>query len=271
MKTKIEFKKDKIPFTQVANGVLQDSQLSAKAKGLYAYLYSKPDGWDFALDRIVLEMADGRDSIYSGILELENNGYLSRKKQSDGRTVYFIHFPPMFIGSYPTTPNRQQGSKPVAENPQQALEASCGKSQRGKIRSISNKEFIVIKNNTRLKSNVSISKTKNNNKEKKELQYHDTDDDGFPVKLPPTSNVKNQAAVRVEQYFSKKASEYLNRKIITTGYNVVNKLLSGGKVTEPQLKEVVDDFFDRQPSEEIATNVYMCFSVKSVNKYLATI
>jgi len=35
---KIDFKKDKIPFTQVSNAVLYDNNLSFKAKGLYAYL-----------------------------------------------------------------------------------------------------------------------------------------------------------------------------------------------------------------------------------------
>ncbi len=129
---KIEFIKDKIPFTQVANGVLLDKRISAKAKGLYAYLYSKPDGWDFAVKRIVLEMVDGEDSINEGLKELEKYGFLTRKRQGNGRVIYSVHFPPLD----PNAENRQMAYDPNAENPKQ------GKSQTGKIGMISNKESI---------------------------------------------------------------------------------------------------------------------------------
>lgn len=87
---KINFKKDKIPFTQVANCVLNDEKLSAKAKGLYAYLYSKPENWDFAIDRIAKDFSDGRASINAGLRELELNGYLTRQRQKTGRVIYLL-------------------------------------------------------------------------------------------------------------------------------------------------------------------------------------
>ena len=87
---KTNFKKDKIPFTQVANEVLNDLKLSAKAKGLYAYLYSKPEGWDFAIDRIANDFVDGRKSINAGLHELEEQGYLLRERQPTGRVIYLL-------------------------------------------------------------------------------------------------------------------------------------------------------------------------------------
>jgi hypothetical protein len=132
---KIEFIKDKIPFTQVANGVLTDKRLSAKAKGLYAYLYSKPDGWDFAIDRIALEMADGRKSINEGLKELEALGFLTRKRQSDGRVLYLVHFPPI-------EPNAQNGQ----EGEPNAQKAIVPKSHMTKMGTVSNKDSIIIKN-----------------------------------------------------------------------------------------------------------------------------
>lgn len=87
---RINFRKEKIPFTQVANCVLFDPKLSAKAKGLYAYLYAKPDGWNFAIDRIAQEFVDGRKGINSGLRELEENGYLYREKQKTGRVLYIL-------------------------------------------------------------------------------------------------------------------------------------------------------------------------------------
>jgi hypothetical protein len=132
---KIEFIKEKIPFTQVANGVLTDKRLSAKAKGLYAYLYSKPDGWDFAIERMCLEMADGEYSISEGLRELQQFGFLTRKRQADGRIVHLVHFPP----TKPYLENHGVGQEPHRENPRQ------GKSLTGKTTVVSNKDNIIIK------------------------------------------------------------------------------------------------------------------------------
>lgn len=94
MKDKL-LKGDHVPFTQVANSVLSDSKLSFKAKGLWAYLYSKPEDWDFHGDRIALDTSDGRKVIYSALKELEETGYLTRERQADGRMDYTIRFKPV--------------------------------------------------------------------------------------------------------------------------------------------------------------------------------
>ncbi len=121
------FKRQNIPFTQVANEVLNDKTLSAKAKGLYAYLYSKPEGWNFSMHRIINDMADGRDSIANGLKELEDNKYLVRERLSNGRMDYKLSL---------------IRKKPDTEKP------TVGKTHSGKTRTVSNKELIVIKSNT---------------------------------------------------------------------------------------------------------------------------
>lgn len=40
-------KKQALPFTQIVNAVLEDKRISLKAKGLYAFMFSKPDNWSF--------------------------------------------------------------------------------------------------------------------------------------------------------------------------------------------------------------------------------
>jgi hypothetical protein len=102
-------KGDQVPFTQVANSILADKKISWKAKGIWAYLYSKPNDWDFHGDRIVDDGLDGRHLVYSALRELESKGYLTRKKQSDGRIDYIIRYEP--IDGF-----QQLGKKPVAEN-----------------------------------------------------------------------------------------------------------------------------------------------------------
>lgn len=74
----------------VANEVLKDKNLSFKAKGLYAYLFSKPDTWDFSSNRMVLETTDGRKAIMSMLKELETAGYLKRNRLPNGRMDYIL-------------------------------------------------------------------------------------------------------------------------------------------------------------------------------------
>lgn len=68
------------PFTAIPNELLNCHTLSFKAKGIYSYLMSKPDGWVFYNDAILKETKDGLSSFQSGIKELVASGWL-RKNQ----------------------------------------------------------------------------------------------------------------------------------------------------------------------------------------------
>lgn len=65
------------------NHILNDSDLSFKAKWLYWYIQSKPDGWEFSAERISQDSKDGEDSIYAGLKELETAWFLERVKSQD--------------------------------------------------------------------------------------------------------------------------------------------------------------------------------------------
>lgn len=98
-------------FTQVSNSILNDKTLSLKAKGLYSYLFSKPDGWTFSAKRISKESRDGIDGIESCLRDLESAGYLSRKKEGTGGVKYYLKTRP-FSGEKKST-----SSEPNRENP----------------------------------------------------------------------------------------------------------------------------------------------------------
>lgn len=72
--------KHRNPFTAVPNALLNDSELSFKAKGIYSYLYSKPDGWVFYNDAILKETTDGLNSFQSGIKELIKANWLTKRQ-----------------------------------------------------------------------------------------------------------------------------------------------------------------------------------------------
>lgn len=79
-----KLKKPNQGWAWIPNQILQNKDMSLKAKGLWAYLNSKPDGWTFSIDRIAAETADGRDAVRSAIHELEDSGLLTRTRRSVG-------------------------------------------------------------------------------------------------------------------------------------------------------------------------------------------
>ncbi|MDP3119945.1 MAG: hypothetical protein Q8N01_05995 [Sulfuricurvum sp.] len=65
-------------FTQVANDITNDKNLSLKAKGLFLFLLSKPDNWNFSARLIVTQNKDSIASVNTGLRELEDFGLLNR-------------------------------------------------------------------------------------------------------------------------------------------------------------------------------------------------
>ena len=70
-------------YTTINNTVLNDVALSWKAKGLAAYLLSKPDDWHIRRDHLAEQSEDGISAVRSALAELEKFGYLTRSKTRD--------------------------------------------------------------------------------------------------------------------------------------------------------------------------------------------
>ena len=76
------------PYVMLDKHSVNDSALSWKAKGLLAYLLSKPDDWVVKEHDLIAHAKDGRDSTRSAIKELIESGYLvrhGRRRDSQGR------------------------------------------------------------------------------------------------------------------------------------------------------------------------------------------
>ena len=71
-------------FTQVPNKILNHPGLTLKAKALWAFLASKPSGWNFSAERIAAQNQDGKESVGTGLRELEAVGLLKREVKSKG-------------------------------------------------------------------------------------------------------------------------------------------------------------------------------------------
>lgn len=79
-------------FGAAPNQLLNNSEVSFRAKGLYAFINSKPQDWDFSIESIALQNKEGKDAIRSAIKELEANGYLIRQKYKDSLGQFHIQY-----------------------------------------------------------------------------------------------------------------------------------------------------------------------------------
>lgn len=76
----------------VPNEVLNDPTLSLKDKGLYAFIQSKPDNWEFSIARIAVQTRDGQDGVRTSIHNLERAGYLRRIRYQDKRGFWLVAY-----------------------------------------------------------------------------------------------------------------------------------------------------------------------------------
>lgn len=70
------FRSDKTKgnFTVMANFHLRDANLSLKARGLLSVMLSRPDDWEFSAEGLAVFCQEGKDSVESGLKELEREG-----------------------------------------------------------------------------------------------------------------------------------------------------------------------------------------------------
>lgn len=105
-------------FTMVSNHVLRNTNLSLKAKGLYAYMWSLPENWDYSVSGLTKVLKEGRDAINEALKELEREGYLVRTILRSGGKFsdmdYMLNETPSPFTGFPHTVN------PLTENPQQS-------------------------------------------------------------------------------------------------------------------------------------------------------
>lgn len=87
----IRIQKKRNNYVIIDKTFLEDSRLSFKAKGILAYLLSKPDEWKVIVKDLMNHSGDGRNSVYSGLKELQKFGYYEKKPVRDqkGKIVYW--------------------------------------------------------------------------------------------------------------------------------------------------------------------------------------
>lgn len=116
-------------YVNIDQQLIRDESLSWKARGIFMYLWSQTDEWDFYAKEVAKHATDGLDALNSGLEELEQRGYLSRKRKRDkeGRlkgTDWILHEKPKKVSPKSKTPkpdfptqDKPIQEKSIQENP----------------------------------------------------------------------------------------------------------------------------------------------------------
>jgi len=78
----MKLKKPNTPFGWCPTEIINDPRISMKELGLWLYINSKPEGWDFNVEGICAQMADGKGSVKSALKSLEELGLLKREQDN---------------------------------------------------------------------------------------------------------------------------------------------------------------------------------------------
>jgi hypothetical protein len=84
-------KKARTNYTHIDNEILQDKRLSYRARGIAAFLLSKPDGWKVKIDYIATQGEEGTKAVTAALKELATYGYLMRSREGGGNTPLRTH------------------------------------------------------------------------------------------------------------------------------------------------------------------------------------
>lgn len=116
----------KNPYIVINKSIVTDKRLSWKAKGIWMYAFSRPEDWQFYLCDLIKQSTDGRESIRSGLKELENAGYLHRSQKRTnghfGSAEWVFYEESVELKNkvpqtgFPTTVDESTGNRPLLSN-----------------------------------------------------------------------------------------------------------------------------------------------------------
>lgn len=99
-------------YTVMANHHLRNTALSLKAKGLLSLMLSLPEDWDYTTKGLARICKDGVDSICSTVKELEEHGYIIRRRiRNDKGQMTTVEYTILYSPNRPCQNRETQNGK----------------------------------------------------------------------------------------------------------------------------------------------------------------
>ena len=130
-------------YTVMSNTHFLEKRMSLKAKGLLSLMLSLPDNWNYSIAGISSLCSDGKDSVMSGLNELEKLGYLVRTRITDSAGKFSGYEYDIYENPYTEEPYAEE---PYAENPNTEKQPLLN------TKELNTKELSIKKSNTKNKS-----------------------------------------------------------------------------------------------------------------------
>jgi hypothetical protein len=122
-------------FITISNEVGNTKEISLKSKGLFIFMWTKPNTWNFTIRSMSKQLPDGVASITSAMNELKDHGFMTYTKNADGSGIYELNDRPSEIDE----------KKPNAEKPNMGF-PNMGKPERISKDLLSNKKELIVVN-----------------------------------------------------------------------------------------------------------------------------
>ena len=100
-------------YAEIPNSLLNSKELSLKSKGLWAYMQSKDEDWNFTIASMSKQLKEDERAIMTAMKELKLYGWLSYKKYKDGTGDYILQ---MGSDEIPNPHNADKEQKPNPHN-----------------------------------------------------------------------------------------------------------------------------------------------------------
>lgn len=141
----------KNPYGSCPRKLLEDKNISLKAKALYAFMECKIDGWNFTASSMASQLKESRKTILTAMEELKASGWMIYHKKIGGSGVYEL------IGNYVLSPK--------SENDTMVLQSQSPKTTRCRNDTVSKRDC--------------INKKDYSNKNNKHIQRHPDEIENF--------------------------------------------------------------------------------------------
>lgn len=116
-KTRIEVRRQPLPYTVVQNQIIWDQRLRPPTRWLLIAMLSLPEDWDYSIRGLAAKTGVSKDTLGKMLRELEEAGYLRREEQSrdGGKFASAVYVVTDVAGTFGGPPEPPAGPDPDPE------------------------------------------------------------------------------------------------------------------------------------------------------------